>query len=390
MMLLLLVLLLVVAVEGERLEVAMEGRSLSVEFDAAQDLGATLKRKAESFVRTHALVSGVGCDKDPDCVAQKLCASMALVCAQRRFDDANEAIATRNTANIASAANAARDLSLDFDGLKQCGAFEAGKIASLAEANAANWLNGELRRGLDAARRALTYVDDAEGRRTLESFQGIWDSSFEGFEANTYEAVCQELTGMARPEDRTHEGGLYLSHADVFETNDAQRKRECFVSAILETEPLDHALEIGFNAGHSAAMLLSITNASMEIYDLCEHPYTLPALTKLRDRFQEHDIFFLCGDSKLTLPDVLEKQKLMLEDKKQSPDFVFIDGGHTYETALADIRHTHQRANHDATVVVDDCSGDVYSAWQTALSEGLVAERHKGVCWRGLCIGRII
>ena len=353
---------------SEKVEVVLDGRLTELEFDQW-----TMASVAASVAKN---VTGAGCESD-GCVAEMLCGEMAQALAQTLFQQVEEAVATRRTDLIAAAADDARDFVIP------CREKKAGRLAALAEANAANWLPKSLKRGLDAAERALRFSDDETTRTVYETFRGMWDASFEGFEARTYEKLCEELD----PGGRIHEGGLYLSHDDIFATKDAQAKRECFISALMDAAPA-HAIEIGFNAGHSAAMLLSLfPTASMEIYDLCRYDYTLRGLTKLRQRFPLSEIVFLCGDSALTLTDVVRKN----EEETRRADFVFVDGAHTYEAALRDLRNAHSRSKRPgATLVVDDCSGDVYRAWTDVMKEGLVTPHRPGVCWRGLCIGHTV
>lgn len=108
------------------------------------------------------------------------------------------------------------------------------------------------------------------------------------------------------------------------------------------------ALEIGFNAGHSADTILRANpNIKLTSFDLGEHPYVAPA---------HHYIHFLhpnrhrliVGDSTKTLPAFI----------KQFPnerfDLLFIDGGHSYETALSDLNCCLTLAHKDSVIVMDD------------------------------------
>ena len=78
------------------------------------------------------------------------------------------------------------------------------------------------------------------------------------------------------------------------------------------------------------------------------------------------------GDSTITIPTF----------KSLHPDFrcdvIFIDGGHAYEVALADIRNMASLAGPDRWVVVDDTGyTSVESAFTTAMEEGVIDKESK-------------
>jgi hypothetical protein len=83
------------------------------------------------------------------------------------------------------------------------------------------------------------------------------------------------------------------------------------------------ALEVGFNAGHSAALLLAtFPRASLRSFDLCAHVYTKSNAAWLQTQFEASNInrfngtyprFALsCGNSRETLPAAAELVPLQL------------------------------------------------------------------------------
>lgn len=102
-------------------------------------------------------------------------------------------------------------------------------------------------------------------------------------------------------------------------------------------------LEIGFNAGHSAQIFLE-ANPYLHLtsYDIGEHDYVSAAKEYIDITFPGRHTLIL-GDSKVTVP----------QDKKRYDAF-FIDGGHDYETALADMINCSKLANQNAIVMIDD------------------------------------
>jgi predicted O-methyltransferase YrrM len=155
-----------------------------------------------------------------------------------------------------------------------------------------------------------------------------------------------------------------------------RRKRTCLtttMAAKLAGNAGARIGEIGFNLGHSAALLLSaLPHASLATFDLCSWPYSKDAFHFLRDEhFGAHRLQLICGDSRETLEryDVtvsgggapLPKASTRPEnttavDIRPPPgkfDAVFIDGGHLYHQAWFDILLMAKLSKPGALVVVD-------------------------------------
>jgi len=245
------------------------------------------------------------------------------------------------------------------------------------------------------------------------------------------------------------EGGLFMADERWPKDVPESEKRECYVNSILAAVDQARAvaaavaaavapqpsvtqegavlrfraLEVGFNGGHSAALLLSSTSndggdddeggvrgagsrqtlgsvpksplrphasraeVSLSAFDLCAHAYTLPAAKHLNKVFPGR-LDLTCGDSQVTLWDLVNHQANVTEPRADLFDFAFVDGLHTTETTLSDLRAARQLSRRGATVVLDDCpSPPVLSAWAQLVREGLISPKHPGICWRGMCIG---
>lgn len=126
--------------------------------------------------------------------------------------------------------------------------------------------------------------------------------------------------------------------------------------------------EIGMNAGYSTHAFLNGTagfGRHVVSFDIGSHPYVLPA-KKLIDEWypDRHDL--IVGNSLETVP----------QFKKDNPntDFsmIFIDGGHSYKTASADLRNMFALSDVATCLVMDDTTPHrsygkgPYKAWTEA------------------------
>lgn len=94
---------------------------------------------------------------------------------------------------------------------------------------------------------------------------------------------------------------------------------------ILDTAKPKHIFEIGFNAGHSAYMFLSLDDeVKVDSIDICRHRYTIPCAKKIEELFE--------GRFRFGKKDSLTIQSETLREY----DFVYIDGDHKFESFRSD------------------------------------------------------
>ena len=110
-------------------------------------------------------------------------------------------------------------------------------------------------------------------------------------------------------------------------------------------------------------------------FDLGNHEYTPSSLHFLQDNFRGR-LQMVLGDSTIAVPTF----------NSLHPDFkcdvIFIDGGHSYEVASADIRNMADLAHDGTWLAIDDISGygsAVNDAVDTAVEEGLIDRESKRV-----------
>jgi predicted O-methyltransferase YrrM len=131
--------------------------------------------------------------------------------------------------------------------------------------------------------------------------------------------------------------------------------------------------EIGMNAGYSThAFLAQGAKRHVISFDIGKHPYIKPA-KKLIDEWYpgRHDL--ILGTSLETVP------VFKLANPNTDFSMIFIDGGHSYKTASADIRNMFALSDVDTVLVMDDTTPHrsygkgPYKAWETATEvNGLV------------------
>ena len=121
--------------------------------------------------------------------------------------------------------------------------------------------------------------------------------------------------------------------------------------------------EVGFNAGHSAAVFLDASpSVRVESFELGRHPASAPVAAWLHARYQQR-LSLHWGDSGLTLP--LSACRC---------DVAIVDGGHKYEHAMSDILNMRRllargvRGECGVTVVDDVWLGSEASAMERDVS----------------------
>lgn len=153
-------------------------------------------------------------------------------------------------------------------------------------------------------------------------------------------------------------------------------------------------LEIGFNAGHSAEIFLSTDpDAHLLSFDLGHVPAVNVGKAFIDAHFPLRHTLII-GDSTMSVPAFTR----LYSDVKF--DLIFVDGGHQYEVAKADIANCMKLADAQAIVAVDDTiftasQEQPYTigptkAWLEALQERKVTElgRQEYAVGRGMVWGR--
>ena len=107
-------------------------------------------------------------------------------------------------------------------------------------------------------------------------------------------------------------------------------------------------MEIGFGAGHSAnAILKANPSLTLVSFDIGSNSYVSRAKNFIEQTYPGRHKLIL-GDSTKTVPQYIQ------ENRGVTFDFIFIDGGHQYETVKADLNNCGYLAHKNTVVALHD------------------------------------
>ena len=143
---------------------------------------------------------------------------------------------------------------------------------------------------------------------------------------------------------------------------------------VQENDGITRVAETGFNTGGSSrAFLAARTDVRVVSFDIGQHLSVSPAKAQIDKKYPgRHEL--VLGDSTQTLP---AYAKAHLDVRF---DLVFIDGGHDYEVARADLANFRTMSHARTIVVMDDMTpwwkwGEGPTrAWNEAVAAGTIVE----------------
>jgi predicted O-methyltransferase YrrM len=168
----------------------------------------------------------------------------------------------------------------------------------------------------------------------------------------TKQIINEHLLPIIKSTNEKLEGNIFMFHETTEYTNEFLDKQINFILA-LKRKNINNILEIGFNAGFSALlMLLTNPNVNLTCVDICMHNYSMLCYKKLNELFGNR-IKLIPGSSVDIVPTLTDKY-----------DLIHIDGCHLVDIAEKDIQNSLQLCKTGTILIMDDTNGDeLYNLW---------------------------
>lgn len=147
---------------------------------------------------------------------------------------------------------------------------------------------------------------------------------------------------------------LKLLNLEVTEGYVGKNQCQMILDSVSKLKNINYVLEIGFNAGHSAAFFLQNLPSlkSFISCDICSHDYCEPLAKKLKQTFPS-TFHFLKGDSKFMLQAFHESHPNL------KFDLIFIDGSHNFFNVFLDILYVKNLCHENTILLIDDYAEEV-------------------------------
>jgi predicted O-methyltransferase YrrM len=116
--------------------------------------------------------------------------------------------------------------------------------------------------------------------------------------------------------------------------------------------------EIGFNAGHSAMLMLLGRNPNpidFTIFDIGHHSYSKPCLEYIKNYFPHVHFELIEGDSTVEMPIWIEKHPELVEQY----DIVHVDGGHNEHCIRNDMLNAVKLVKINGIIIIDDTNDSI-------------------------------
>jgi hypothetical protein len=167
----------------------------------------------------------------------------------------------------------------------------------------------------------------------------------------TFESHLECLECIIRSTGATLEGNSVYYHQSLNRFQELLPKQiNLFWAGLTATTRI---CEIGFNAGHSALLMLlgrPKTPVNFTIFDIGEHAYVKPTMEYIVRQFPYVLFDYTPGDSTQIIPSWIASHPLV----EGTYDVVHVDGGHSYHCITNDMKNAAVLVRIGGILIVDD------------------------------------
>jgi hypothetical protein len=172
-----------------------------------------------------------------------------------------------------------------------------------------------------------------------------------------FEFHYDELKRIVESSGELLEGNCYSYHQTTTEFPALAAKRANLLWFTLHAKKI---VEIGFNAGHSAAVMMALTSEDTEFlfFDNGSHKYMRPCFNYVTNVFNKTSNLVI-GDSRISIP-------MYIRDHPEcigSYDVVHVDGGHEQACFFSDISNALLLVKKGGLIIVDDTQESYINEW---------------------------
>lgn len=174
------------------------------------------------------------------------------------------------------------------------------------------------------------------------------------------------LIEIARLTGDNLEGNCFTNHATTDRNEGLLTKRVNLMEVARHGKKI---LEVGFNAGHSALLLLLGCDPDAEItfLDIGGHPYVYPCFEYLKRVSPSVNRKLIIGNTLHVLPKMVLK-----EGQRDKYDIIHMDGGHAHECVINDLILLYLLVKPGGYLIVDDADGFILEQVSNFVSLGLL------------------